>query len=119
MNKVTRFLSAGTAACAVLIAVCSCAGTPVSGTPVPAANTDSVSDQEVRVFDASTLAQGVRKVLESSYGATDVDQVRCPEGEEVRKGHRFDCTVLIGGKSYTVTLTVRDEAGEYEVSTPR
>ncbi|KOS53223.1 DUF4333 domain-containing protein [Rhodococcus rhodochrous] len=69
-------------------------------------------------LDPEAAQAGVEKVLTESYGATDVSDVRCPDGEEVKAGNSFECTLTVDGQFRTVTLTFTDDEGTYEVSRP-
>lgn len=60
-------------------------------------------------------ADGVRDFLAREYQLTDVGSVDCP-GELAL---RFDCAVTVAGQEKTVTVTVLNENGEFEVSEPR
>jgi len=69
-------------------------------------------------LEAGAAETGVAKVLTESYGASQVGNVSCPEGQEVASGNSFDCTVTVDGQHRTVTLTFTDDNGTYEVSRP-
>jgi hypothetical protein len=96
-----------------------CSSGMVPGSPVPVNSGESDSADDVRVFDATYLEDGVRIILTEDYNVAGVDDVRCPPDEEVRVGHRFTCTVTIEGNQRSVIITVRTEEGEYEVSPPQ
>jgi uncharacterized protein DUF4333 len=118
LNATQRLLIAAATVGAVT-ALAGCSEPTVHGTPVSPDTTTSTSRVAARVFDDGALEKGVRSALERGYDLTGIDQVRCPADQEVRKGRQFDCAVLISGENRTVTVTVRDESGEYEVSVPR
>lgn len=69
-------------------------------------------------LESGAAEAGVSKVLTESYGATQVGNVSCPDGQEVASGNSFDCTVTVDGQHRTVTLTFTDDNGTYEVSRP-
>lgn len=71
------------------------------------------------VFDARGVADGVRQVLRDVYRVDGVRSVSCPAGKPADPGTRFDCQAIIGGESKTVTVTVTDSTGRYEVGHPR
>ncbi|MFI0464597.1 DUF4333 domain-containing protein [Saccharopolyspora sp. 5N102] len=71
------------------------------------------------VFDSASVEKGVSQTLRSSYGMTGVSQVSCPAGQRVAVGHRFDCKVTVDSQPKTVTVTVKNEKGVYEVGHPR
>lgn len=71
------------------------------------------------VFDAGSVQQGVRQILENSYRIQGVGSVTCPAGEAVEAQHSFDCQVRLGGREQIVTVTVKDAEGTYVVSRPR
>ncbi|MPZ79373.1 MAG: DUF4333 domain-containing protein [Actinophytocola sp.] len=68
------------------------------------------------VLDEELLegADGVRQYLAEQYQHTDVGSVDCPG----RLALEFDCAVSVAGQEKTVTVTVLDENGEFEVSEP-
>lgn len=112
------------AAGSALILLAGCAGggdappPPSSGGVVSAGSTSSLSPAP-RIFDEAALEDGVRHVLVASYQLTDVGAVRCPSDQAVQAGISFDCTVVLGGVTKSVTLTVRGVDGTYEVAQPR
>jgi hypothetical protein len=75
-----------------------------------------------KVFDEGALEgdNGVRKILVENYNepAEDIEGVDCPADQEVKQGNTFDCKVTIRGEEQTVKITVVNEDGQYEVSTP-
>ena len=71
------------------------------------------------VFDAASVEKGVQQTLEGSYRLGEVESVSCPSGQAVAPQSRFDCQVTIGGSEKTVTVTVKNDKGTYEVGHPR
>ncbi|MHA6800339.1 DUF4333 domain-containing protein [Bounagaea algeriensis] len=71
------------------------------------------------VFDATGVQKGIAQTLRDSYRIGDVEQVRCPDGQRVAAGSRFDCRVRIGGEARVVTISVKNERGVYEVGHPK
>ncbi|MGH3760300.1 DUF4333 domain-containing protein [Actinophytocola sp.] len=59
-------------------------------------------------------ADGVAKILEQEYQLTDVGEVDCP----AELALEVDCTVTVAGQEKTVTVSVLNENGEFEVSPP-
>ncbi len=57
--------------------------------------------------------------MTESYGAIDVTDVSCPSGQQVETGSQFSCTLVADGAPRTVTVTVKDDQGTYEVGRPR
>lgn len=72
-----------------------------------------------KVFDQSAVQDGVKKILTEKYNERNVESATCPADQEVKKDRKFDCTVTVDGEDRTVTITPRDDNGEYEVSQPR
>jgi uncharacterized protein DUF4333 len=70
-------------------------------------------------FDNSAVQRGVQTILTDSYGIDKVSNVSCPAGQEVKVGKTFDCTVTIDNQQRTVTITVKSDQGDYEVSQPK
>ncbi len=68
------------------------------------------------------MEAGVTKILTDpppdGYGATGVTAVTCPADQPVKTGTTFNCTATINGARKTVTLTVKDDKGKYEVGVP-
>ncbi|MGW4587613.1 DUF4333 domain-containing protein [Amycolatopsis thermoflava] len=95
---------------------------PAPTTPPPVTTSSPTTAASLtpvrRVFDATQVQDGVRRVLTESYLIGGVGEVSCPAGEDVVAGHIFECTVDIAGEKEKVTITVRDAAGGYEVSQP-
>ncbi|MCI2423052.1 DUF4333 domain-containing protein [Saccharopolyspora sp. K220] len=71
------------------------------------------------VFDSTSVAKGVAQTLKGSYGITGVGEVTCPDGQPVEVAHRFDCQVSINSQPRTVTVTVKNDRGVYEVGHPK
>ena len=73
-------------------------------------------------FDNTKVAAGVTKILTDpppdGYGATGVSGVTCPADRPVKTGTTFNCTATINGAPKTVTITVKDDKGTYEVGVP-
>lgn len=72
------------------------------------------------VLDEKSLEsdQGVKSILTGTYKIEKVESVDCPADQEVKAGNRFDCKATIDGKQQTVSVTIRDDKGTYEVATP-
>lgn len=72
------------------------------------------------VLDEKSLEsdQGVKSILTGTYKIENVESVDCPADQEVKAGTRFDCKATIDGKQQTVSVTIRDDKGTYEVATP-
>lgn len=100
-----------TAAALVVAAGCT---TTVPGTPV-----SLVSPRETIVFAQTALQDGVRQILVDKYMVAGVQDVTCPAHARVEAGTTFDCTVTIDGEPRSVTVTVKNADGAYEVSQPK
>ncbi|HEV7652996.1 MAG TPA: DUF4333 domain-containing protein [Actinophytocola sp.] len=76
-----------------------------------------------KVFDEAALEgdNGVKKILVENYNepADDISKVDCPADQEVKQGATFECTVTISDEQQTVKITVVNDDGQYEVSTPQ
>lgn len=74
------------------------------------------------VFDQNAVQDGVRTVLTAQppngYGQSSVGTVSCPAKQPVKAGTTFDCTAVVNGDRKTVTITVKDSDGNYEVGQP-
>lgn len=74
------------------------------------------------VLDQNAVQNGVKTVLSAQppkgYGQP-VSSVSCPAKQEVKAGGTFDCTAVVDGQRKTVTVTVKDSDGNYEVGQPR
>ncbi|GLZ37291.1 DUF4333 domain-containing protein [Actinokineospora sp. NBRC 105648] len=72
-----------------------------------------------KVFDTSAVQDGVKGILTDKYSIDNVESVKCPADQQVKKDAQFQCKVVIGGEEKTVNITVRNESnGEYEVAPP-
>ncbi|WP_027941789.1 DUF4333 domain-containing protein [Amycolatopsis taiwanensis] len=73
------------------------------------------------VLDQTAVQNGVRTVLTgqppNGYGQS-VSTVSCPAKQPVEAGIKFDCSVTVDGDQKTVTITVKDTDGNYEVGQP-
>ncbi|MFC9895615.1 DUF4333 domain-containing protein [Nocardia sp. NPDC127579] len=69
-------------------------------------------------LDQSAVQDGVKKVLTDSYGITDVTDVSCPSGQEVKEGATFECSLKVSGEDKKVNLKITDKDGTYEVGRP-
>lgn len=75
-------------------------------------------------LDVNKAQTGVQQILsdqDNGYGAKNVKDVKCNNGENptVRKGETFTCEVSIDGTKRQVTVTFQDNKGTYEVGRPR
>lgn len=69
-------------------------------------------------LDAAQVTAGVTKVLVSSYGITDVQDLSCPSGQPSIAGTTFDCTAKIENQNRKITVKVTSDNGTYEVGRP-
>ena len=69
------------------------------------------------VFDQAAVQSGVQRILADSYSQT-AQSVQCPEDQPVEVGASFTCTATIDGENRSVTVTVKTDDGQYEVSQP-
>lgn len=69
------------------------------------------------VFDQNAVQEGVARILSNEYGQ-DPQAVTCPTDQEVQVGSTFTCQATIEGEQRNVTITVKTDAGEYEVGRP-
>lgn len=70
-------------------------------------------------FDNAKVNEGVTTVLKQNYNESDTTDVSCKtDGVKVKKDSSFNCTATVGGKQKTVTVTVKDDDGKYEVGAP-
>jgi hypothetical protein len=70
-------------------------------------------------FDKSAVQDGVARIVTQSFGAIDVSDVSCPSGQKVETGATFTCDLTVDGESRSVTVTVKDDQGTYEVGRPQ
>lgn len=75
-------------------------------------------------LNVNSAQSGIQQVLTdeaTGYGAKDVSNVKCNNGQNptVKKGDTFTCEVNIDGTKRQVTVTFRDDEGTYEVSRPK
>jgi hypothetical protein len=69
-------------------------------------------------LDQNSLQDGVTNVLHQGYGESDVTNVQCPSGEQIKAGNTFDCTVQVAGQSKKVSIRVMNDKPEFEVGAP-
>jgi len=77
-----------------------------------------------KVLNVSKAEAGVQRILldpDDGYGATNVSDVVCNEGNdpEIRKGASFTCQVSVAGRKRQVLVVFSDDNGTYEVDRPR
>jgi len=73
---------------------------------------------KTKVLNASSVQDGVQKMLTDTYKVTDVSKVSCPAGQEVTNGGTFTCRATIAGKDTDVKVTITDDNGTYQVGRP-
>ncbi len=71
-----------------------------------------------QVFNNTQMQTDVQKLLTETYQIPNVTGVTCPSGQEVKDGAKFTCTATIDGKPQEVSITVKGDTGNYEVSPP-
>ncbi|HEY2766189.1 MAG TPA: DUF4333 domain-containing protein [Pseudonocardiaceae bacterium] len=69
------------------------------------------------IFDQNAVQDGVQRILSDEYGQ-QAQSVTCPADQEVRPGSTFTCQAVIDGARRNITITVKTDAGEYEVARP-
>jgi Domain of unknown function (DUF4333) len=77
-----------------------------------------------KVLNVSKAEAGVQRILldpDDGYGATNVSDVVCNDGNdpEIRKGASFTCQVFVAGRKRQVLVVFSDDNGTYEVDRPR
>lgn len=71
------------------------------------------------VLSQTAVQDGVKQVLTGNYRLRDVGAVSCPADQEVTPGATFDCATTVDGEGKTVTVTIKDDAANYEVAYPQ
>jgi len=71
-----------------------------------------------KVLNASSVQDGVQKILTDTYKVTNVTKVSCPANQSVKNGGTFTCKATIDGKDTDVKVTITDDNGTYQVSRP-
>ncbi|MGC7095915.1 DUF4333 domain-containing protein [Amycolatopsis lurida] len=71
------------------------------------------------VLDPSSVQSGITTVLKDSYGEQDVQNAKCPDSQEIKTGHTFDCDVNVAGQPKKVTIRVLNDKPEFEVGAPK
>jgi hypothetical protein len=96
------------------------AGSAVIPTETPAPVSGSTG--RTLTFDSAKVAAGVRKILTDAppngYGLTGVTDTSCPNRQPVKTGTVFLCHATINNASKAIQITVKDDAGMYEVGVP-
>ncbi|MCP2277993.1 protein of unknown function [Nocardia amikacinitolerans] len=93
------------------------ASAPMAQSPAPVAPVRAV-EPAPQLLDQVDLQRGVQLVLIDSYGMDDVRDVRCPSGQTVTVDATFDCLVKVGSTQKSVSVTITDTDGTYEVGRP-
>ncbi len=72
-----------------------------------------------QVFDQKAVEGAVVNLVKDSYNMK-ATAASCPKAgdTQVKAGNTFDCTVTVDGNPKTVTVTVKDDKGTYEVGVP-
>ncbi len=70
-------------------------------------------------LDRAAAESGVEAIVVGTYRADTVSGVSCPDDMTVERGASFECSLQVDGAPRTVTLTMTDDEGTYEVSRPR
>ncbi len=72
-----------------------------------------------KVFDQKAVEGAVVSLVKDSYNM-NATAASCPKAgaTQVKAGNTFDCTVTVDGDQKTLTVTVKDDAGKYEVGVP-
>ena len=70
-------------------------------------------------LDRDAAESGVELIVVGTYNAETVSGVTCPDDMTVERGATFECSLEVDGAFRTVTLTMTDDEGTYEVSRPR
>jgi hypothetical protein len=73
---------------------------------------------KTQVFNNTQMQTDVQKLLTETYKIDGVTAVTCPAEQKVEDGAKFECTATIAGKPQQVTITVKGDGGNYEVSPP-
>lgn len=71
------------------------------------------------VFQSESVQRGVARTLRDVYQLNGVRAVSCPDGQTVVPGNQFDCRVRFDDRAKTVTISVKDDRGVYEVGHPK
>ncbi|MEU8897478.1 DUF4333 domain-containing protein [Nocardia sp. NPDC048505] len=69
-------------------------------------------------LDQTAVQDGVKKVLTDSYGISDVTEVACPSGQEVKVDATFECNLKVSGEAKKVNVKITKDDGTYEVGRP-
>ncbi|MBF6257433.1 DUF4333 domain-containing protein [Nocardia farcinica] len=94
---------------------------PAAATTAPTASSSAAATSNTAAateLDRAAVQRGVTTVLTDSYGISDVRDVRCPASIEIVPGASYDCSVRVGAAAQTVSVTITDLDGTYEVSRP-
>lgn len=79
--------------------------------PVPAATTDEL--------DHVAVEAGIVKMLEDTYGISDVSNVQCPTSMVVQVNSVYTCALQVGDEDKKVTVKVARADGTYSVGRPK
>lgn len=83
----------------------------------------SGSNGAAATFDSAQVAAGVRTLLTAAppagFGITGVTDTSCPNDQPVKAGTTFLCHATIDNASKSITVTVQDDAGHYQIGVPQ
>jgi hypothetical protein len=72
-----------------------------------------------KTFDSAAVEEGVVKILGENY---KIENVQCPDGQEVKQDHSFTCTATVDGQEKKIPITVTDAEADppvYRVGGPQ
>jgi hypothetical protein len=74
-----------------------------------------------KTIDSDSLEQQLAKLLAPQAGEDPKDvSVACPDDQEVKKGHKFDCEVTTtDGSKVRVVVTLTNDDGHFSATVPR
>ncbi|MGW4246758.1 DUF4333 domain-containing protein [Nocardia sp. NPDC004722] len=87
--------------------------------PAPALTPGAVeTSTDTARLDQAAVEAGVVRVLNDSYGVSDITDVRCPSSMLAQVNTVYVCTLRIGGENKKVSVKVTSADGTYEVGRP-
>jgi hypothetical protein len=74
-----------------------------------------------KTIDSDSLEQQLAKLLAPQAGEDPKDvSVDCPDDQEVKKGHKFDCEITTtDGSKVRVVVTLTNDDGHFSATVPR
>lgn len=70
-----------------------------------------------KTIDESSVEKEIKRLYTANYPDTPLKTVKCPSGEDAKKGHTFKCSITTtAGKKGEVEVKLTDNSGKFTLS---